>query len=149
MAANATKKRNPTDTPPVEDSSSSGAWRPEVEMDREFNPFANTTLPGEERSQVSDSAPESAPVVQPSEAIATRRTNRKRRSGGKAQRSVRRARGSKKKATRSGARTKAKARAKAKAKAGVRARGKGRAAARRRAAKTGPRRTRRRSARHR
>jgi hypothetical protein len=153
MAANATKKRNPTDTPPVEDSSSSGAWRPEVEMDREFNPFANTTVPGEERSQISDSAPEPAPVVQPSEATATRRTNRKRRSGGKAQRSVRRARGSKRKATRSGARTKAKVkvktRAKAKAKAGVRARGKGRAAVRRRAAKTGPRRTRRRSARRR
>lgn len=145
MAANATKKRNPTDTPPVEDSSSSGAWRPEVEMEREFNPFANTTVAGEERSQISDSTPEPAPVVQPPEVKAPRRTNRKRQSVGKAGRSGRKAKGARKKVTR----YKAKAKAKAKTKTRGKASGKGRAVARSRRASTGPRRARRRSARRR
>ena len=152
MAGNATKKRNPTDVPPAEDVSSSGAWRPEVEADREFNPFANTTVAGEERSQISDTPQEPAAVEQPSVAASARRPSRKRQPGGRGGRAGRKAKGSAKRARGSRAKTKAKTKAKAKAKAKTKtktktkARVKRKAVARNRSAKTARRRTRRRSA---
>lgn len=98
MASKAGKKRVIPPTEPAEERpSDTGAWRPQLETDREFNPFANTTVVGEASTQIGETAWESAPTPEPSGAPATAGAGRRRRPGRKVARSGR-------KATRSGKR---------------------------------------------
>jgi hypothetical protein len=119
MASKARKKQvNPASVPAEEGTSSSGAWRPEVDTEREFNPFVNPTVEAEVHTQIGESAWAPAPAEQSSEA-APQRVSRKRRTGRTA--GPRKAKGSGAVAKRP--KTKTKTRGKGKRRPAVRARG--------------------------
>jgi len=99
MASKAGKKRvNPPIEPAEEGPSDTGAWRPQVESEHEFNPFANTTVAGGGSAQIGESAWESAPAPESSVPSATAGTSGKRRPGRKVARSAKKAAGSRKRA---------------------------------------------------